>query len=102
MSAIDVAPPKITVQMCTYNRRALLGRVLDALFKQDLDPAEYEVVLVDDGSTDGSYESVIEKVAPPCAFHVVRQRNAGLARGRNAGMARARGTIIMFMDDDVL
>jgi GT2 family glycosyltransferase len=102
MPAIDVATPKITVQMCTYNRRALLGRVLDALFKQDLDPAEYEVVLVDDGSTDGSYESVIERVAPPCAFHVVRQRNAGLARGRNAGIARARGTIIMFMDDDVL
>ncbi|HLJ83247.1 MAG TPA: glycosyltransferase family 2 protein [Candidatus Eremiobacteraceae bacterium] len=102
MPATDVAKPKITVQLCTYNRRALLGRVLQALFTQDLDPEDYEIVLVDDGSTDGSYESVIEKLAPPCALHVVRQRNAGLARGRNAGIARARGAVIMFMDDDVL
>ena len=94
--------PLITVQLCTYNRRALLGRVMDALFAQDLDPAHYEIVLVDDGSTDGTYEAVISKLRPSCALTVVRQRNAGLAAGRNAGIARARGDIVMFMDDDVL
>ena len=94
--------PIITVQLCTYNRRALLGRVLEALFRQDLDPEKYEIVLVDDGSNDGTYESVIAPLHPPCAFHVVRQQNAGLARGRNAGIARARGEHILFMDDDVL
>jgi len=94
--------PAMTVQLCTYNRKALLGRVLDALFHQDLDSDDYEIVLVDDGSTDGSYESVISKLRPTCALHVVRQRNAGLARGRNNGIARARGEIILFMDDDVL
>lgn len=94
--------PLITVQMCTYNRRALLGRVLDALFDQDLDPNKYEIVLVDDGSTDGTYEEVIRPLKPSCALHVVRQANAGLARGRNAGVARARGSILVFMDDDVL
>ena len=94
--------PVITVQLCTYNRRALLGRVLDALFRQDLDPSDYEVVLVDDGSTDGSYETVISKLQPPCPLHVIRQRNAGLSAGRNAGIARARGELILFMDDDVL
>ena len=94
--------PLISVQLCTYNRRALLGRVMDALFAQDLDPAHYEIVLVDDGSTDGSYEAVIDKLRPSCALTVVRQRNAGLAAGRNAGILRARGDIMMFMDDDVL
>jgi GT2 family glycosyltransferase len=94
--------PLITVQLCTYNRRALLGRVMAALFAQDLDPDDYEIVLVDDGSTDGTYESVISTLHPPCALTVVRQRNAGLACGRNAGIARARGEFIMFMDDDVL
>jgi glycosyltransferase involved in cell wall biosynthesis len=94
--------PRISVQLCTYNRRALLGRVLDALFDQDLDPDAYEVVLVDDGSTDGTYESVIATAAPTCAFHVIRQANAGLAAGRNAGIARARGAYLLFMDDDVL
>lgn len=95
-------PPLITVQLCTYNRRVLLGRVMAALFAQDLDPNEYEIVLVDDGSNDGTYESVIATLQPPCALTVVRQRNAGLARGRNAGIARARGELILFMDDDVL
>jgi glycosyltransferase involved in cell wall biosynthesis len=94
--------PAITVQLCTYNRKALLGPVLDALFRQDLDPSDYEIVLVDDGSSDGTYESVIAKLQPACALYVVRQRNAGLARGRNAGIARARGEYILFMDDDVL
>ena len=95
-------PPLITVQLCTYNRRALLGRVMQALFSQDLDPDEYEIVLVDDGSTDGTYEDVISALRPTCALTVVRQQNAGLAAGRNAGIARARGEYIMFMDDDVL
>ena len=102
MTATDTARPLITVQMCTYNRRALLGRVLQALFEQDLDANQYEIVLVDDGSTDGSYEEVIATLRPPCALYVVRQKNAGLARGRNVGIARARGEIILFMDDDVL
>jgi GT2 family glycosyltransferase len=94
--------PIVTVQLCTYNRRALLGRVLDALFDQDLDPDDYEIVLVDDGSTDGSYGHVIAALRPPCALHVVRQQNAGLSHGRNVGIARARGKYVLFMDDDVL
>jgi glycosyltransferase involved in cell wall biosynthesis len=102
MTASDVRRPLITVQLCTYNRRSLLGRVLQALFDQDLDKDAYEIVLVDDGSTDGSYEEIIAPLHPPCAMHVVRQKNAGLARGRNVGIARARGEIILFMDDDVL
>jgi glycosyltransferase involved in cell wall biosynthesis len=92
----------ITVQMCTYNRRALIGRVLEALFAQDLDPESYEIVLVDDGSTDGTYEDVLRALHPRCALHLVRQSNGGLARGRNVGIERARGEIILFMDDDVL
>lgn len=92
----------ITVQLCTFNRRKLIGRVLEALFRQDLDPDSYEIVLVDDGSTDGSYEEVLSRLSPPCSLQLVRQENAGLARGRNAGIERARGEIILFMDDDVL
>ncbi|HXW51556.1 MAG TPA: glycosyltransferase family A protein [Candidatus Acidoferrales bacterium] len=94
--------PLISVQLCTFNRRTLIGTVLDALFRQDMDPDDYEIVLVDDGSTDGSYEDVLSRLTPPCAFQLVRQKNAGLARGRNVGLARARGKVILFMDDDVL
>jgi len=101
-SSTDQRRPLITVQLCTYNRRALLGRVLEALFHQDLDPKDYEIILVDDGSNDGTYEEILRNVRPTCAFHLIRQHNAGLARGRNVGIERARGEIILFMDDDVL
>lgn len=95
--------PKLTIQLCTYNRAHLLGRVLEALFDQTIADDAYEVVIVNDGSPDNTRE-VIERVRPlaRCAFTVIEQPNSGLARGRNAGIARSRGERIAFVDDDVL
>jgi glycosyltransferase involved in cell wall biosynthesis len=94
---------RATIQLCTYNRAALLERVLDACFEQTVDPSDYEVVLVNDGSTDATPE-VIEraKQRATCRFVVIDQVNSGLAKGRNAGIARASGERIIFIDDDVL
>jgi glycosyltransferase involved in cell wall biosynthesis len=93
---------KATIQLCTYNRASLLERVLDACFEQNAGP-EYEVVLVNDGSTDATPE-VIERARSraTCPLTVVDQANAGLAKARNAGIARACGERIIFIDDDVL
>ncbi len=92
-----------TIQLCTYNRAALLERVLEACFDQTIRDDSYEVVLVDDGSSDET-PSVIERARlhAPCAFTVVSQENRGLAGARNAGIARATGERIVFIDDDVL
>jgi glycosyltransferase involved in cell wall biosynthesis len=94
---------RATIQLCTYNRAQLLGRVLDACFEQTVPSDAYEVVLVNDGSTDTTADVIAaaERRAT-CAFAVIHQTNAGLARGRNAGIARARGERIIFIDDDVL
>ena len=94
---------RATIQLCTYNRSALLERVLDACFEQTLDASEYEVVLVNDGSTDDTLD-VIERARSraACRFEVITQPNSGLAKGRNAGIARASGERIIFIDDDVL
>ncbi|HVN70003.1 MAG TPA: glycosyltransferase [Candidatus Binatia bacterium] len=94
---------RATIQLCTYNRAPLLARVLDACFDQTTPGDEYEVVLVDDGSSDET-PAVIEtaRARASCAFVVVTQRNAGLATARNAGIARASGEQIIFIDDDVL
>jgi len=96
-------PMRATIQLCTYNRAHLLGRVLDGCFEQTAAPGDYEVVLVDDGSRDATRE-VIEAARgrATCAFSVVHQENAGLARARNVGIARASGKRIIFIDDDVL
>ena len=92
---------KATIQLCTYNRAALLERVLDACFEQSAD--SYEIVLVNDGSTDRTAEVIAGAAArATCPFTVVDQPNSGLAKGRNAGIARARGERIIFIDDDVL
>ena len=95
--------PRLTISLCTYNRAALLERVLEALFDQSVPDDALEVVLVNDGSPDDT-NAVIERVRPlaRCAFTVVVQTNAGLASARNAGLARATGDRICFIDDDVL
>jgi glycosyltransferase involved in cell wall biosynthesis len=94
---------RATIQLCTYNRAALLERVLDACFEQTVASDEYEVVLVNDGSRDET-PAVIERAAAraTCRFEVINQPNSGLAKGRNAGIARASGERIIFIDDDVL
>ena len=94
---------RATIQLCTYNRAALLERVLYACFEQTIPEDAYEVVLVDDGSTDDT-PAAIERARERagCRFTVVRQPNSGLAKGRNAGIAQATGERIIFIDDDVL
>ncbi len=92
-----------TIQLCTYNRAELLARVLDACFDQTGGAQTYEVVLVDDGSTDATPSAIeVARGRATCAFTVVTQPNGGLARARNVGIARARGERIIFIDDDVL
>jgi glycosyltransferase involved in cell wall biosynthesis len=94
---------RATIQLCTYNRAHLLGRVLDACFEQTIADDDYEVVLVNDGSRDETPAVIAAaRERATCRFVVVDQANAGLARGRNVGIARASGERIIFIDDDVL
>jgi glycosyltransferase involved in cell wall biosynthesis len=93
-----------TIQLCTYNRAHLLARVLDACFEQDLAGlGDYEVVLVNDGSSDGTAE-VIEAARRRARvpFTALSQVNAGLAAARNTGIAASSGGRLIFIDDDVL
>jgi glycosyltransferase involved in cell wall biosynthesis len=99
----EAAPVRATIQLCTYNRAHLLARVLDGCFEQTVPANSYEVVLVNDGSTDATARVIdAARSRATCRFTVIDQANAGLARGRNAGIARAHGERIIFIDDDVL
>ena len=94
--------PRLSVVVSTYQRRHRLQRLFDALDRQTLDPSRFEVVVVDDCSTDGTFEE-LERLAEGarCEVTVIRQEvNGGPARGRNTGWRRARGEIIAFTDDD--
>ena len=94
---------RLSIQLCTYNRAALLERVLEACFDQKIPADTYEVVLVNDGSSDDT-PAVIERALriATCRFTVVNQPNGGLAKARNAGIAQCTGERIAFIDDDVL
>jgi len=87
--------------MCTYNRKKLLERALEALFAQRFPKDQYEIVLIDDGSTDGTGEYV-KSLDPPCPLTYVHQQNSGLAKGRNQGIRHANGQIVLFIDDDIV
>jgi GT2 family glycosyltransferase len=85
----------------TFNRQARLGRVLSALKEQSVAPSRFEVVVVDDGSRDGTSEW-LRAQSFPFALRVVRQENAGPARARNTGIEAAERPLLLFIDDDVV
>jgi glycosyltransferase involved in cell wall biosynthesis len=86
----------LSVVVPTYNRAPVLARCLDALAAQD--PAPDEVVVVDDGSTDGTRAVLAERGW----VRAVHQPNGGRAAAKNAGVAAARGDVVLFIDDDVM
>jgi glycosyltransferase involved in cell wall biosynthesis len=94
-------PIKISVQICTFNRKELLKRCLQAVFRTDFPASDYEVALVDDGSTDGTAE-VVKSLVAPCRLKYLYQDKSGLAAGRNLGIRDCDGEVILFIDDDTI
>jgi glycosyltransferase involved in cell wall biosynthesis len=94
-------PPRLSVVVPCRNARATLPRVLASLDAQDVPPEEFEVVVVDDGSTDDS-AAIAAGHTGPARVRLVAQPHRGLAAARNAGAAAARGPVLLFLDADVL
>jgi GT2 family glycosyltransferase len=93
-------PIACSVVIPTHNRARGLDRLLDSLAQQDLPASEFEVIIVDDGSSDGTAE-VLGRPRP-FAWRAVRQRNQGPAAARNAAVQIATGEIVVMVDDDVV
>ena len=117
--------PEISIVISTYNRSSVLPRALDSVFRQK--GVSFEVLVVDDGSTDGTAEMIRKKgdrlllnigsrnrsigaVVPgtikkksslsPFSVKYLRQENRGPASARNLGIRNARGEWIAFLDSD--
>ncbi|HLI85956.1 MAG TPA: glycosyltransferase family A protein [Bryobacteraceae bacterium] len=89
--------PAISVVIPLYNKRQYIGRALRSLFSQTF--ADFEAIVVDDGSTDGGAAEVEVYQADP-RLRIIRQRNAGGAAARNRGMRESRSSLIAFLDAD--
>jgi GT2 family glycosyltransferase len=93
---------KLTVVIPTYNRSDLLGGCLRALLDQTLPANRYEILVVDDGSTDSTPQVVKEIGAPESRLRYLRQENKGPAAARNYGVREARSGLIFFTGDDCI
>lgn len=96
----DRTPLGISVVIPTFERRASLERLLQALTRQTLPVSEFEVIVAMDGSEDGSRE-MLERCAVPYPLQWTWHQNRGRAATCNAGLALASGRLALFLDDDM-
>ena len=104
---------KLSIIIPIYNVAPYLRKCVESALNQDLPAEEYELILVDDGSTDGS-GAIADSLTPGPSpegegsarerkrpkIRVIHQANAGLSAARNAGIAVAQGEYIQFLDSD--
>jgi glycosyltransferase involved in cell wall biosynthesis len=88
----------LSVIVPAYNAEAFIERCLDSLLAQELDTS-HEIIVVDDGSTDGTAR-ILQKYAVMPSIKIISQQNRGLSGARNAGLGAARGQYIFFLDAD--
>ena len=94
----------ISVVIPTYNRLPILRKCLDALENQFFldDIHNYEIVIVDDGSTDGTTDWLRNNIDSFPHLRLLEQSHGGPARGRNLGVANSKGDLIVFIDSDLI
>lgn len=86
-----------------YNATAYLNRSLDSIYEQGLPESSYEVIAVDDGSTDSSSEIIKQYQAVHNNLVLIKKNNGGVSSARNIGLSVAIGKYVVFLDaDDVL
>lgn len=92
--------PIVSVIVPVHNAKSYIKASLACLLNQDLQ--DYEVILVDDGSTDGSTDIIESLVGSNSKFRLVKQENRGAGAARNTGLRMAKGRYLAFLDADDL
>jgi len=102
MSRGCVVAPSVSVIIPTYNRRAMVREAIASVLAQHA--VEFELIVVDDGSTDGSFAELqqLADVRPQIGYRAIRIAHGGPAAARNRGVALAAGEFIAFLDSDDL
>ena len=95
---------KITVVICTYNRAKLLIRALDSLTKQSIGKKNFEVLIINNASTDDTDKKTQGFIEYNSEFflRLLYEENQGLSYARNRGIKEASGNFIAFLDDDAV
>ncbi len=88
--------PLISVVIPLYNKEPYIKRAIDSILAQKIQ--DYEIIVIDDGSTDKSAEVV--KSFPDPRIRLIQQENAGVSAARNRGIEEAKAELIAFLDAD--
>ncbi len=93
---------RISAIVCTYNREFFLKKALDSLAGQSLSADEFEIVLVNNNSTDSTEQicKQFQQEQPNIAFTYVIEKNQGLSFARNRGIVESKSDLVTFIDDD--
>lgn len=92
-----MTPPDLTVVIPCFNAGKLITRLLEQLSQQTLSPDQYEIIVIDDGSTDDT----TQRVAAFNHVTLLTQDRGGPGTARNFGVERARGKLVLFVDSDL-
>lgn len=90
----------LSVVVPLYNTEKYIAKCLDSILNQGLDANQYEVIVVNDGSTDSGPEIVAEYCGKYSNIRMLTQTNGGLSSARNLGIREARGEYLHFVDSD--
>jgi glycosyltransferase involved in cell wall biosynthesis len=91
---------RCSVIVPAYQAAAVLPRCLAAVQQQTIDRAAYEIIVVDDGSTDGTADAAAQALRDFPAARIIRAAHGGPARARNLGAQAAQGEVLLFTDAD--
>lgn len=92
----------ISVIISTYNRCDVLGRAISSILAQETDTPPFELIVVDNNSTDDTQQVVNSFLAKDARVRYIFEKRQGLSYGRNAGLSAAEGQFIIYTDDDVV
>ena len=92
----------LSIIVPVYNVEEYVRPCLESIFKQGLDDSRFEVIIVNDGSTDHSMEMIVDIIQAHSNITVINQENLSLSVARNNGIAVAKGEYIMMPDSDDL
>ena len=90
--------PKVSIIVPVYKAEKLLGVCVDSILRQTLE--DFELLLIDDGSPDGSGKMCDDYRAQDSRIRVIHQKNSGVSTARNVGLINSRGEYITFVDSD--
>lgn len=93
---------KLSIIVPVYNVEKYIRPCFESIFKQGLSDDEFEIIIINDGSTDNSMEMISDIISQHNNITIINQENQGLSVARNNGIAAARGEYILMPDSDDL